>query len=343
MHGRVLVVSCGGTISSVRGGTGGVGDAGGAAPRLPADDLVAVLPELAALAEVETHTFSIVPSSDLTLDDAVELHRLVTRRVDTGPELAGVVVTQGTDTLEEVAFALDLLWDRPCPLVVTGAMRNPSLPGSDGPANLLAAVATATSATARGLGVLVVANDEIHAAAHVRKRHTHNVATFGSPTVGPLGYVVERRARVLLTPRRHPPLGAVTGVVNASVALLGIGLGEDDRLLGAILPAGYRGLVVEGLGGGHLPRVVAESPALRDLVAAIPVVLASRVGSGELLRATYAFPGSEVDLAARGLLSAGVLDGRKARVLLSLLLAEGAGRDSIEGTFARFHGDAPFP
>jgi L-asparaginase len=327
----ILVVSCGGTISSVRP----AGSQAGAAPRLGAADLAADIPELGTIADLETHTFSIVPSSDLNLDDVLALRALIAGRAGRSPELAGVVITQGTDTLEEVAFALDLMWDGPCPVVVTGAMRNASLPGSDGPANLLAAVATAASAGARNIGVLVVANDQIHAAAHVRKTHTHSPATFRSATVGPIGYIVENEAHLLLQPGRRARLARIPELVGPPpAALVTFGLGDDARLLGAVLAAGYRGVVIEAMGGGHLPGGVAQSAELEALVGAMPVVLSSRVGAGHLLRSTYTFAGSESDLLARGLISSGALDGRKARVLLSLLLAGSASRSDVERAFA---------
>lgn len=310
-------------MSSVRSGAG-------ATPRLGAGDLVAALPELADAAAIEAHTFTTTPSSDMTFDDVLALYRII---MDRSRSVTGVVVTQGTDTLEETAFALELLWDG-CPLVVTGAMRNASLPGTDGGANLLAAVVTAASPAAAGAGVLVVANDEIHAAAHVRKGHTQNVAAFHSPGHGPVGYVAERAAHLVLLPRRRRRLDSIPDRTGPPVALLTVGMGDDARLLGAVLHAGFGAVVIEALGGGHLPRRIAESAELKALVDAMPVVLASRVGAGPVLERTYTFPGSEIDLLARGLLSAGTLDGRKARVLLGLLLAGGGGRQEVEAGFA---------
>jgi len=329
----ILVVSCGGTISSVRP----TGRAGGAAPRLSAADLVADVPELAAIADIEALTYAVVPSSDLTLDDVLAVCRLIGDRARRPPEPDGVVITQGTDTLEETAFALDLLWDDQRPIVVTGAMRNASQPGPDGPANLLAATATAACPAARDAGVLVVANDEIHAAALVRKTHTTSTATFRSHALGPVGHVVENTARLPLRPRRSPRLPAIPQSVGPlPTALITFGLGDDARLLAAIADAGYRGAVIEAMGGGHLPSRVAGSAELMALVEAMPVVLSSRTGAGHLLRSTYSFAGSESDLLSRGLISAGSLDGPKARILLSLLLAGAAERGEVEQAFAFF-------
>src|SRR5262249_37369809 len=149
----------------------------------------------------------VVPSADITLNDVVRLRGELEAEVAArGDELAGIVITHGTDTLEEVAFALDLLWEPDTPVVITGAMRNASLPSPDGRANVLASAATATAPDARGLGVLVVMNDEIHAARHVRKTHTASLAAFRSPTVGPIGYVTEGEARIVLAPSRRDPI-----------------------------------------------------------------------------------------------------------------------------------------
>ncbi len=247
--------------------------------------------------------------------------------------LAGVIVTQGTNTLEETSFVLDLLWDRDEPVVFTGAMRHPGLPGADGPANLLASAAVAVSTAARGLGAVVVFNDEIHLPVFVHKTHTSNPATFRSALTGPIGWIVENRVRVALRPavRHHIAIEGPPEIVPP-VALVKVTLGDDGRLLAAIGSLGYKGLIVEATGGGHVPAGMVEQ--LSSLAATMPVVLASRTGAGEVLRSTYGFPGSETDLLRRGLMHGGVLDGPKARLLLTLLLIAGVGRDRIVEAFS---------
>lgn len=320
---RVALYTTGGTIASVPEG----GRA--AAPRLGAEQLVGAIPELGELAELTATSFRQVPSPELTLTDLFELGARAAADVEAGA--AGVVVTQGTDTLEESAFVLDLLWGSEAPLVLTGAMRTPSQPGADGPANLLAAVRVAASTAARDLGCVVVMNDELHAARFVRKTDTSSPAAFTSPLCGPLGRVTEDRVRVVVRPPRWRPLSIPDDAAGAPVALVRAALGDDGRLLSTIAGLGYRGLVVEATGGGHLP--ASWVPRLEKLAAGMPVVLASRAGSGELLRATYGFRGSEADLLARGLVPAGTLDGLKARLLLTLLMMAGAGREEIARTF----------
>jgi L-asparaginase len=316
---HVTVFSLGGTIASTN--TSAAGAAGGVTPQLGAHELVEAIPQLQRVAELETVAFREIASGDLILRDLIALASEITKRFDAG--VAGVVVTQGTDTIEETSFALDLLVDAPRPIVVTGAMRNPTLPGPDGPANLLAAVQVAAAPEAAGLGTVAVFNDQIHAARFVRKTHTSSPATFRSPTAGPLGWIVEGRPRIAF---RTPALeGTPSGVGEEvpAVALLTSALGDDSRLVAQLEALGYAGLVLEAFGGGHVPAPVV--PALEDLATRVPVVLASRTGGGELLRETYGFPGSERDLLSRGLIPAGFLDGLKARILLSLLLATDGG------------------
>jgi L-asparaginase len=336
---RVLIISCGGTISSLPHGTGQA-----AAPAATGPELVAGVPGLADIARVQAQTFSVVPSSFATLGTVYQLLAEIERILDHPGEdgaYCGVVATHGTDTLEEVAFALDLHWRRDEPLVVTGAMRTLGTPGADGPANLLAAVATAASPDARGLGVLVVLNDQIHSAALVRKEHATRVDTFRSRAAGPLGLVSERQATLLLRPLRRVVLGPAPRRTDVPVALITCSLGTEARIVTAVATAGYSGVVIEALGAGHLPPAIAESPELARLHDAVPIVIASRTGAGPTLCSTYDFAGSEVQLRKRGFMFAGILDGRKSRILLATLLALGQDRVSIAREFQRFGGWGP--
>ena len=318
----VSVLALGGTIASTGAGAG-------VTPTLTADQLVESVPGLADVARIEADTFRQVPSPELTLVDQVALAHEIEGRINRGN--AGVVVTQGTNTIEETAFVLDLLVDSDAPVVVTGAMRNPTLAGADGPANLLGAVSTAASPQARGMGALVVFADEIFAARYVRKAHTQSIAPFVSSPIGPIGWISEGAVRIGARPagRRHLRLERVAE--PPPVALLTYGSGDEGLLVAAVAPAGYRGLVVEATGGGHVTaRTVGE---LERLAGAMPVVLASRTGGGEVLRRTYSFVGSEVDLAERGLISAGAMTSARARVLLRLLLAADATLDDVRQAF----------
>jgi L-asparaginase len=251
----------------------------------------------------------------------------------------GVVITQGTDTIEETAFVLDRLVPSSMPVVVTGAMRNPTLAGADGPANLLAAVQVAASAQTRGLGCLVVMNDEIHAARFVRKLHTSSTAAFSSGPAGQLGWLAEGAVRLVCRLDAMPGLHVAAQPRDVKVALLTMALGDDGALVDAVAGAGIDGLVVAGMGGGHVPPSVAD--ALERAARRLPVVLASRAGAGEVLARTYGFPGGEIDLQRRGLIRAGWLDGIKAKALLTLMLRHGsASRDEIVHIFEAWGGGA---
>lgn len=324
---RVCLFTLGGTIASVprEGGSSVV-------PSLGAEDLIAAVPALAETAELEATTFRQIPSGDLGQGDLIALDAAIRERLAAG--CTGAVVTQGTDAIEETAFTLDLLRDDDRPVVVTGAMRNPALPGADGPANLLAAVQVAAAPQSRDLGAVVVFADEIHSGRYVRKTHTASIATFRSETAGPLGWVAEGIPRIALRPadRRWIDASAIGDAVP--VALIEVSPGEDGRLLEGLVGLGYRGAVIEALGGGHVPAPLADM--LERLAARMPVVLASRTGSGEVLRRTYGFTGSEEDLLGRGLIAAGMLDGPKARALLALALSAGGGAGEVRRTFEAF-------
>lgn len=313
----------GGTISSIRS------HGPGASPTLTAADIAASVPGLREVARLHAHPTVPVPSPALTVANLMELVDQMRAAALAGAD--GFVVTQGTDTMEEAAFVVDLLWDRPEPVVFSGAMRNPSLPGADGPANLLAAVQVAADPVARGLGVVTCLNDEIHAARFVHKSHTSSPSTFVSPGLGPIGWVSEGRVVIALEPRFRYHLPIVEAPQKL-VAMIWFGLDDDCAQLATICSAGYHGLVLAGLGGGHVPP--AALGYLDDLVVTMPVVLTSRTGAGEVLASTYQFPGSELDLLGRGLIRAGMLAPAKARLLLMLCLSGGYEINEIADAFA---------
>jgi L-asparaginase len=322
---RVDVLALGGTIAMAPAAEGQ-----GVTPQLSADDLVAAVPGLDRLADVHAQTVRTLPGASLSPADLVATIAAARGCVDDGS--AGVVVTQGTDTIEETAYALDLLWDRPEPLVVTGAMRPASAAGADGPANLWAATAVAGAAAARERGVLVVFADEIHAARTVAKVHSTRPAAFASPGTGPDGWLAEATARFVAPPGPRPAaLTPPDGAPPPAVALVPAVLGDDGRQLRAVMDAGFAAIVVAAMGGGHVPQLL--MPVLEDAVARMPVAVASRTGAGALLRSTYAFPGSERDLHALGLLDGEALAPLKARILLTLALWCGGDRAAAEALF----------
>lgn len=327
-HSRLLVLSLGGTITM----TPAIG--GGIAPTLGAADLVAAVPGLGEVAEIEARSLFRLPSPSLTLDHVAEVASEIRAAFDEGFD--GAIVIQGTDTIEETAFGLDLLVRDTRPVVVVGAMRGPQQPGADGPANLLSAVIVAASRQARGLGTLVVLNDEIHAARFVRKAHTALTSAFVSDNGGPLGLVAESRARFLthVTPVRLPAAIHDGEAALPPVALIKMSMGDDGRLLAAVPGLAYAGLVIEGMGAGHVPGAL--SPMVAEVAGRIPTVLASRTLAGPVFERTYNYAGSEIDLIRAGVMPSGLLTGPKARVLLAFALKAGWSREMIGAAFAAY-------
>lgn len=305
---RLLFLSLGGTITMVPSAEGGI------TPKLGAAELVASVPRLAEVADIDAQSPFKLPSPSLSNANLVEVAAAVMKGFAEGFD--GAVVIQGTDTIEESAFLLDLLVDSEKPVVVTGAMRGADAPGADGPANLLAAAIVAASPDSWGMGTLVVLNYDIHSARFVQKSHTALPSAFLSPMVGSIGTVIEGRPRYYVRVGRTPCLSPAAGA-PAPVALIKAAMGDDGRMLATLPGLGYAGAVIEGMGAGHVPADVA--PLVGDLATKMPVVLASRVMTGPVFTHTYGYPGAEIDLIKRGAVPSGYLSGLKARLLLGLV------------------------
>ncbi len=317
----VWVVTTGGTIAMAQDEAGR-----GAVPALGSADLLSLLPE--GVGAVETEEFCNLPSAHFHLDTIWRLRTKV-EELARRDEVQGVVVTHGTDTMEETAYLLDLTVDTDKPMVLTGAMRTVSQVGYDGIANLLAAIRVAGSSSAQGLGALVVMNQEVHAARHVTKTHTQSTDTFRSLEFGPLGrvdgdrVVVEHRVR-----RQHIPC---LGLVE-DVHLLKLGVGATDRLLWQLIEAKSAGVVIEALGGGRVPPD--WMPAIREAVqGGMPVVIASRCPSGRVYDA-YGYSGAYRDLQAAGAIFAEGINGQKARIKLMVALGCTRDRSAIQALFS---------
>ncbi|WKD58660.1 asparaginase [Corynebacterium caspium] len=300
-------------------------------PQLQAEDLVAAVPELGDIAEIKAQAICNIASPALQISDILQALAFAEAAVRAGA--TGIVLTHGTDTLEESAYFLDLLWEHPVPIVLTGAMRNPSMTSPDGPANLLAAVITASSSAARGLGVLAVLDDTIHLARLVRKTDTTAVWTFQSPGWGPIGRVVENRARFMWRPfQEFSPLPKPSGAA-VNIPIVEVPHSDDGSWLKGIASTHPRGLMLVGSGAGHIAEGLVD-PLTQLLKAGLPVILGSRVFSGTILSHTYGYKGSEEDLLARGVISAGFLAPAKARILLYVLLEAGYSLEQIRAEFA---------
>lgn len=320
---KVLLITTGGTITMTPGASGGV------VPTLTGDDLVKAVPALAEHCNLEVVSYSTRPGASLKIDDLIKMAGIVTEAFK--GDAVGAIIVQGTDTIEETAFVFDCLVDSPKPVIVTGAMRGAAMVGADGPANLLCSVIVASSPAAQGRGAMVVLNDEIHAARRVQKMDTSSVAAFGSPGFGQLGRITEQKAVFHGSIGRTPPVPALQSVSGTAVALVKVGLDDDGRLLKSLHGLGYSGVVIEAMGAGHLPSHFPDLAS--ELLASMPVVLATRVPAGPIFNRTYSFPGSEMDLISRGLLPSGTLGSLRARLLLTLLLAAGFTAKQLETEF----------
>ena len=294
-----------------------------ARPALDAAELVAAVPALAGVAGLRARSLLDLPGAHLTAADALAVARAARAEAEDG---RGVVITHGTDTLEETAVLCDVLHDRPEPIVLTGAIRPASAPGADGPANLADAVAAAGAAQCAGLGVLVAFAGELHAARAVRKVASTSPAAFGSPSTGPLGSVAEGRVRIGARPPRPAPLAAPEHV-EGRVPIVATYLGDDGGGLRAAVRDGADAIVFVALGAGHVaPPVLAALGAAAD---AVPVALTVWPARGALLHATYGFEGAEADLRATAALPAASLSPRAARMILLAALGSGASRASL--------------
>ena len=304
-----MVVFTGGTISMRSTGAGNV-------PVMRGDDLLATVPGLEDVAEVEPIDWGLVPASHLTFAQVLNIGRLLARELGR-PEIDGAVVVQGTDVIEETAFAWDLLPLPAKPVVVVGAMRSASQDGYDGPANLRNALVAAADPALVAQGVVVAMAGELHAADDVRKTHTHALDTFKSPSTGRLGVVTD--ARVTLERHRTPVrLPSLPEAAALPVPMLTVVL--DEALALSDDPAG---LVVAAAGGGNTP------PAYLDLARAlmarsVPVVLTTRCPSGSVLPG-YAFAGGSSEWWEAGVVFSGTLAALKARVLVGLGVGAGLG------------------
>ena len=322
---RVAMVFTGGTISM-----GFDPVAGGNVPALDGAAILARSPGLEAIAEVVPIDRGLTPASHFTFGDVLDIGVTVQKALD-DPSIDGVVVVQGTDTIEETSFAWDLVLHSAKSVVVTGAMRAPHEEGFDGPANVRAAVAAAASPALREAGVVVTLAGTLEPADDVTKLHTTAFTTFGSPNGGTLGRVVDGRV-VVERPRGPRRRLARAPTSAARVHLLTAGIGSDGLLLDAAVAAGADGIVVAATGAGNTsPGWLAA--AERAMAAGVVVALASRCPAGAVSTA-YAFPGGGATWVRAGALRVGTLCAIKARVALALGLGAGLSHEALAALLA---------
>jgi L-asparaginase len=322
---HIALIPTGGTIDSIGASRLDLTAYFETGQRLSTRELVDSIPELGDIADVEIIEFARVSSSALQPDDWLGLGRTVTSLLQR-EDCDGVVITHGTNTIEETAYFLALTVGADKPVVLVGAMRPASALGSDGALNLLRAVQVAASDAATGLGVLVVMNDAIYAARDVTKTSTYRVDAFGAPGLGPLGYA-DADGRVIVY-HRHTRSGGAFNIEGLDhlprVDIVMSYVGADGVFIDAAVSAGARGIVSAGTGAG---RVTPSEEDAFDLAIAQGVIVcqASRVGAGRVAHVPT--------MAARKLVDANNLQPWKAKVLLSLALTRTSDTREVQELF----------
>ncbi|HFI0273688.1 TPA: asparaginase [Streptococcus suis] len=305
---KILALHTGGTISMQTDNQGSVSSSS----HNPMASLSTPLDTI----QVVSVDFLNLPSPHIRLEHMMALYQEIKRQAD---EFDGFVITHGTDTLEETAYFLDTMAIPQKPIVITGAMRSSNDLGSDGVYNYLTALRVAADEKAADKGVLLVMNDEIHAAKYVTKTHTTNVSTFQTPTHGPLGLVTKREILFFKTaePRVRFDLSEIAGTIPIIKAYADM----ETILLDSLDPGKLSGLVIEALGAGNLPPSIL--PAIHRLLAAgIPIVLVSRCFNG-IAEPVYAYQGGGIQLEQEGILFVKELNAQKARIKLLIALNAG--------------------
>lgn len=313
----VTILSLGGTILSRYGSTEAV----------PLSALLAPDSGRVELIEIARLGSNLLSFSDI----ASLAERIIARHRE---ETQAFVLVQGTDTLEETSFLLDLLLPADVTLVVTGAMRTNDLPGADGPANLQDAISAARALLGAATGVTVCFGGELHAARLVRKIDANRPAAFQSPGFGPIGSVIEGRCRLVTRPLPAPGPYVVSGEPPV-VGLLTLYFDISAAEVAAFLTCRLDGLVVAGLGAGTMPAAI--DPLLAAAARTMPLVIASRCGQGEVSAAAYVGAGTTHSLSGQGAIPGFFLEPRKMRILLTVLLWSGCSVPSLAEALAAWH------
>ncbi len=311
MKQKVALIFTGGTISMK------VDDRIKAAiPSMSSQEIMSMVTNIDQIAQLDIIEFGAFPGPHMTPTMMMELKKLVQSKLD-DDSICGVVITHGTDNLEETAYLLDLCLTSEKPIVVVGSMRNGSELGYDGPSNLAAAITTAIHPRSRNMGVLVVLNNEVNAAKEVTKTHTLSLDTFKSPEFGPLG-IVDQDDVIYY---RHPTEVSQiiqTDEIEEDVHLIKTASGMDSRLLNFLVSEDVKGIVIEGMGRGNIPPKM-MSGVVAAVKQNIPIVLVSRCPKGRV-HGSYGYDGGGQQLKDLGVIFADNINGQKARIQLMLAI-----------------------
>ena len=299
-----------------------------AIPFFHGDELVKMIPEARALAKISVYEFGNYPGPHITpelmLDLSKEIKKFVLQK-----DVDGVIVTHGTDTLEETAYFLDLTIKTEKPIVVIGAMKTSSEPDWDGPKNLLDAIHICNNSNSKGIGVLVCLNGEINAASEVTKTHTEDMETFRSLDFGTLGFIDRGKVVYNRLPRKLETFE--TEKINSNVDLIKVYTGMDKKFFCFSADSGAEAVVVEAMGVGNVPPAAFEG--IKYIVQKnIPVVLVSRCPAGETLD-IYGYPGAGKWLKQIGVIFTDYLNGQKARIKMMVCLGQTTDQKELKKMF----------
>ena len=322
----VKVFSTGGTIASKYDPV-----KGGLVPALKGEDLLEAVPEIKKIARIEVEDICNVGSADMSPEVWIKISRR-TNEVLADPNVAGVVITHGTDTLEETAYFMDLTVTSQKPVVLVGAQRAASMPDSDGPRNILNAIRVAGSPEALGKGAMIVMNGQINAAREVTKTNTIEGETFKTLEFGQLGVADLEKVRFYRAPLRRQTISLSPEAKLGRVEIVLHYAGNDGRVIrGLLSQGGLDGLVIAGTGLGHVSQTAFEAvKEARDR--GIPVVISSRVYTGRIIP-LYAAKGRGVTLKQIGCVLADNLSPQKARILLMLALTKTKNPEELQKIF----------
>lgn len=310
MKKKVIMIFTGGTIAMKVDP-----DLDAAIPGVGSNEIMNMVKDVERFTDIETIDFGNFPSPHMNPNIMWDLSKVVRENIER-EDVTGIVITHGTDTLEETAYFLDLTINSEKPIIVVGSMRNNSELGYDGAANISSAIYTAICPEAKNRGVLVVMNNEIHDARDVTKTNTSSVDTFKSLEYGPLGIVNGNR---VFFHRNSIERQFLNGdKIENKVALIKAAAGMESDIIDFYIESGYRGIVIEGLGCGNLPPAMVQG-VKRAISKGIPLVLVSRCPTGPVT-ATYGYEGGGSHLRDIGVIFGGIQSGQKARIKLLIIL-----------------------
>lgn len=320
---NILVIFTGGTFSMKIDET-----TGGAVPHFSGNDLLELMPEVKELANLTVFDFGKYPGPHITPQLMLELANKIKSFINSN-NVDGIVITHGTDTLEETAYLLDLSIKTDIPIILTGSMKNSSEPDWDGPQNLKDSIYICLNPNSQKMGVLVCLNGEINAASEVTKTHTDDIETFHSLDFGALGFVQNNRVIFNRLPRKLEILE--TDNIETEVDLIKCYAGMDDKFFKFSADNGAKGIVVEAMGVGNVPPKAFEGIKYA-VEKGVHVVLVSRCPAGETLD-IYGYPGAGKWLHQLGVIFADYLNGQKARIKFMLALGKTKNLNELKSLF----------